>query len=214
MDDNSLRVSDAEREQTVIVLRDHLLAGRLTLEEFSARVEAALNARAGAELARVQRDLPRIATRAPRPEPKAARLTAGLFGHVARRGRLRLHRRTLAVSAFADVDVDLREATIDGPSTTMAVVAVCGNIDIYVPAGVNVDVSGLAVFGHRRDWGNDPAAPDAPTINVRVIGLAGTIDVWRVPPGLDGEDWDGIIRHLQGRQKELPGPKELPRNFA
>ncbi len=204
MGDESLRVSDAEREQTVISLREHLLAGRLTLEEFSARVEAALSARVGAELARVQEDLPRIATQAARPGRKAARLTTGLFGHVARRGRLRLHRRTLAVSAFADVDFDLREATIDEPNTTMAVVAVCGNIDIYVPAGVNVDVSGLAVFGHRRDWGNDAAAPDAPTINVRVIGMFGTIDVWRVPPALQGEDWDDIIRHLQGRQKQLP----------
>jgi hypothetical protein len=204
MGDESLRVSDADREQTVVSLREHLLAGRLTLEEFSARVEAALGARVGAELARVQDDLPRIGMQPARPGRKAARLTTGLFGHMARRGRLRLHRRTLAVSAFADVDFDLREATIDEPNTTMTVVAVCGNIDIYVPAGVNVDVSGLAVFGHRRDWGNDPPAPDAPIINVRVIGMFGTIDVWRVPPGLQGEDWDDIIRHLQGRSKQLP----------
>jgi hypothetical protein len=44
MDDASFRVSDAEREQTVIALRGHLLAGRLTLDEFSERVEAALRA--------------------------------------------------------------------------------------------------------------------------------------------------------------------------
>ncbi|HEY4465925.1 MAG TPA: DUF1707 domain-containing protein [Streptosporangiaceae bacterium] len=209
MGDESLRVSDAEREQAVAALREHLLAGRLTLEEFSARVEAALSARVGAELARAQDDLPRIATPAAHPgRRKPARVTTGLFGHVARRGRLRLHRRAVAVSAFADVDFDLREATIDQSDTTMTVVALCGNIDIYVPAGVNVDVTGLAVFGHRRDWGNDQAAPDAPTINVRVIGMFGTVDVWRVPPGLQGEDWDGIIRHLQG------GRKELPRNSA
>ena len=206
MDEESLRVSDAEREQAVVALREHLLAGRLTLEEFSARVEAALSARAGGELARVEEDLPRMASRAARPgRRKPARFTTGLFGHVARRGRLRLRRRTLAVSAFADVDFDLREATIDEPDTTMTVVAVCGNIDIYVPAGVNVDVSGMAVFGHRRDWGNDPPALDAPTINVRVIGMFGTVDVWRVPPALQGEDWDDIIRHLQGRHKHLPG---------
>src|SRR5258705_8488456 len=99
MGDESLRVSDAEREQAVVALREHLLAGRLTLEEFSARVEAALSARVGAELARVEEDLPRIATQAARPgRRKPARLTTGLFGHVARRGRMRLHRRTVAVS--------------------------------------------------------------------------------------------------------------------
>lgn len=56
MDDASLRVCDADREQAVVALREHLLAGRLTLEEFSKRVEAALRARFGGELARVQDD--------------------------------------------------------------------------------------------------------------------------------------------------------------
>ena len=39
MDDGSVRISDAERDQAVITLREHLLAGRLTLEEFSERVQ-------------------------------------------------------------------------------------------------------------------------------------------------------------------------------
>jgi hypothetical protein len=62
MDDASLRVSDADREQAVAALREHLLAGRLTLEEFSERVEGALQARVAAELARVQQDLPEAVT--------------------------------------------------------------------------------------------------------------------------------------------------------
>jgi Domain of unknown function (DUF1707) len=40
VDDASLRVSDADRDQVIVVLREHLLAGRLTLEEFCERVEA------------------------------------------------------------------------------------------------------------------------------------------------------------------------------
>lgn len=205
MDDGLVRVSDTEREQTVVVLREHLLAGRLTLEEFAARVEAALGARVGADLARVQKDLPRIAAQGP-PGPagrKPARVTTGLFGHVARRGRLRLRGWTTAVTAFADVDFDLRQATIDRPQTTMTVLAFCGNIDVYVPEGVNVDVGGLAVLGHRRDWGNDVTTPDAPTITVRVLGVFGTIDVWRVPSTMRDATWTEIIRHLEGRP---PGP--------
>ena len=38
-------ISDADRERAVSSLRDHLVAGRLTLEEFSERVEAAYSAR-------------------------------------------------------------------------------------------------------------------------------------------------------------------------
>ena len=198
MDEGPIRVSDAEREQSVVLLREHLLAGRLTLEEFTTRVEAALSARVGTDLARVQADLPRLAADAPGSGRRPARLTAGLFGHAARRGRLRLRGWTTAVTAFADVDLDLREAIITGPRTALPVLAFCGNLDVYVPEGVNVDVSGLAVFGHRRDWGNEVTAPDAPTITVRVAGLFGTIDVWRVPAAMRDADFGDIISHLEG----------------
>ena len=51
MDDVPLRASDADREHAVIALREHLLAGRLTLEEFCARVDTALRATVTGELA-------------------------------------------------------------------------------------------------------------------------------------------------------------------
>lgn len=205
MDAEPVRVSDAEREHTVELLRQHLLAGRLTLEEFTARAEAALAARVGADLARIQQDLPRLPAPAPGSRRPASRFTAGLFGHVARRGRLRLRNWTVAVSVFADVDFDLREATIDQPQTTVAVLAVCGNLDVYVPEGVNVDVTGLGLFGHCRDWGQEVAAPDAPAITVRVAGVFGTVDVWRVPAAMHDARWGDIIRHLKGRP-----PRPLP----
>ena len=137
MDEEPIRVSDAEREQAVVLLREHLLAGRLTLEEFTDRVEAALGARVGTDLARIQADLPRLAAQAPGSRRRASRFTTGVLGHTARRGRMRLRNWTVAVTAFADVDFDLREATIDRPDTTMGVVAFCGNLDVYVPEGVS-----------------------------------------------------------------------------
>ena len=69
MDDASLRVSDADREEAVAALREHLLAGRLTFEEFSERVEAALQAKVAGELARVQQDLPEAVTENSRLAP-------------------------------------------------------------------------------------------------------------------------------------------------
>src|SRR5712691_7163943 len=126
MDDASLRVSDADREQAVIALREHLLAGRLTLDEFSERVEAALRARLSRELARVREDLPEVFVEAAGSRRKPARLTAALLGHVTRGGRLRLRGRTFAASAFGDLDFDLREATIDRRQTTVTVLAAFG----------------------------------------------------------------------------------------
>jgi hypothetical protein len=204
MDDASLRVSDADREQAVIALREHLLAGRLTLEEFSGRLEAALRARLGGDLARVQEDLPEVFVEAAGSRRKPARLAAALFGHVTRRGRLRLRGWAFAASAFADLDFDLREATIDHRQTTVTVAAAFGNVDVYVPEGVNVDVCGITIFGHRRDWGRDADRPDAPTVHVRVLGFAGTIDVWRVPRNMHGSSYSDIFRQLEDRQRQLP----------
>jgi hypothetical protein len=203
MDDESMRVSDADREDAVAALREHLLAGRLTLEEFCERVEAALRARFGRDLAQVRQDLPEIyAGGAGSRRP--ARFSLALLGHVVRRGRLRLPRRAFATSVFGDLDLDLRDATIDQRRTAVTVLAAFGNVDVYVPEGVNVDIGGTAVFGHRRDWGHDADRPDAPAIHVRVLGLAGTIDVWRVPHEMRGSGYSDIFRELEGRRGQLP----------
>ena len=204
MDDAGWRVSDADREQAVVALREHLLAGRLTLEEFSERVEAALRARFGGELAHVQNDLPEIFAETVGSRRKAARFTAALLGHVARRGRLRLRGWAVVASAFGDLDFDLREATIEQRRTAVTVLAAFGNVDVYVPEGVNVDVGGITVFGHRRDWGRDVGRPEAPVVRVRVLGFAGTIDVWRVPHDMRGSSYSDIFRELDDRRHQLP----------
>jgi hypothetical protein len=41
------------------------------------------------------------------------RLSVAAFGHLVRRGRLRLRRRTFVIGVLADVDLDLREAELD-----------------------------------------------------------------------------------------------------
>jgi hypothetical protein len=205
MDDASMRISDDDREQAIVALREHLLAGRLTLEEFSERVEAALRARVGTELARLKQDLPDVFLAAPGSRRKHARFTAAVFGHVVRRGRLRLGRRAVAASSFADLDFDLRNVTVDHWQTTVTVLAAFGNVDVYAPEGVNVDVGGISLFGHSRDWGLDTDRPDAPTIHVRVLGFVGTIDVWRVPQDMRGASYSDIFRQLQDRPRQLPG---------
>jgi class 3 adenylate cyclase len=67
--DDGLRVSDAEREQTVAALRDHVAAGRLTFDEFNERVGEAYVARTGAQLRRLLADLPSTPAAVPAPPP-------------------------------------------------------------------------------------------------------------------------------------------------
>jgi hypothetical protein len=54
----ALRASDAERERTATLLRDHAVAGRLTPEELDERLDAAYAARTVGELDALLHDLP------------------------------------------------------------------------------------------------------------------------------------------------------------
>ena len=198
------RASDADRERTVAWLQDHLLAGRLTLEELSDRVGQAYAAVGQADLDRVRTGLPATEQLpVPGAQRRAARFTGGLLAHVVKRGRLRLRRWMVAGGALCDVDLDLRQAQIQGRRTALTVLVGFGNVDVYVPENVNVTVSGLAVGGHRREWGTDIERPNSPEISVRAISLFGTVDVWRVPADMPG-DYGAITRRLQARQGELP----------
>jgi hypothetical protein len=72
----NLRVSDAERNRVVEALKQHTADGRLTLDEFEARVEETLSARTGTELRAVLRELPALETeRSPRSRVSPAPMT-------------------------------------------------------------------------------------------------------------------------------------------
>ncbi|HCU97695.1 MAG TPA: hypothetical protein DHU96_35310 [Actinobacteria bacterium] len=72
-----------------MLLREHLLAGRLTLDEFSERVEAVLQARVGGNRRVSRKTCPTSPPRQQPPPPRRpARFTAAIFGHVACRGGL------------------------------------------------------------------------------------------------------------------------------
>ncbi len=198
-------VSDDARERVVGSLRDDLLAGRLSLEEFSERIELAYAARRGHELALARKDLPESAAGvAPGVGLRPTRLTASLFGRVIKRGRLSLRRWSLAVAGFADLDLDLRQAELSAEQTTVTLLVGFGNADVYIPEGVRTIVGGLSVFSRRRDWGDDAARSDAPRIRVRVFSLFGTVDIWRVPRDARG-GYSEIIRALREAQRQLPG---------
>lgn len=53
-----IRASDDDRQRTIAALQRHTAAGRLTLDEFAERVDAACAARTLGELATVTGDLP------------------------------------------------------------------------------------------------------------------------------------------------------------
>jgi Domain of unknown function (DUF1707) len=52
------RASDADRDRTAAALREHLAAGRLTIEEFDKRLDKAYAAKTLGELDQIMTDLP------------------------------------------------------------------------------------------------------------------------------------------------------------
>jgi hypothetical protein len=202
-----LRASDADRDRAVAELQEHTAAGRLTLEEFSERVDRAVAAKTLSELDEVRSGLP-SALPMERVRRRPKRFTGVVFGQTERTGRWRLPQRALGLVLFGDLDLDLRQAELSGPVASITVLVLFGNVDLYVPESVEVDLGGLAAFGHRREWGRDlPPHPGTPLLRVRVLSLFGTADLWRVPKSWAGRTFREVIRGLRrGEHRELPPP--------
>jgi Domain of unknown function (DUF1707)/Cell wall-active antibiotics response 4TMS YvqF len=173
-----LRVSDAEREATVVRLRDAGGEGRLTFEELADRVERADLARTASELDALTADLP---ARPPRalPERKERGWVVAIMGGADRRGRWRPARRTNVVSIMAGAALDLRDAEIEGGELHITAVSIMGGIEITVPEGVEVELSGFALMGGNSGPKDAAVAPGAPIVHVHAYSLMGGAGVSR-----------------------------------
>jgi hypothetical protein len=192
MSEPAVRASDADREQTIALLRDATAEGRLTLEEFSQRVEAVYAAKLQGELEPLTGDLPKAPATASGSGRRPRRFTISAFGGIDRKGRWRVGHRHLVVSIFGGSDLDFREASLEGGETTISVFDLFGGTDLYVPEGVEVDFSGFGIFGGSTEHGHDrPTRPGAPVLRVKAFSLFGGTDLWRIPAG------------AKGRRKEL-----------
>jgi Domain of unknown function (DUF1707) len=76
----SMRVSDADRQHVTDALHEHTVAGRLSLDEFTTRIDAAQRATTHGDLAALTADLPTPAKPAAvsRWRPSTAVLVAGI----------------------------------------------------------------------------------------------------------------------------------------
>ena len=196
-----VRASDAEREGSVALLREHFVEGRLTLEEFVERVNALYAATTLTELEAPLRDL-QVASAARRG---VTRFVLALFGSSEREGRLRVRRRVLCLAGFGNIDLDLRQATFERDCVTILLLGAFSALDVYVPEGVDVDLHGLVVFGHRSANGNDPPPrPGTPLVRVIALGIFAGIDAWRVPAAWAKRTIGQVIKAIErGEHKEL-----------
>ena len=191
--DDSLRVSDAERDAAVQTLGDHAAVGRLTLDELEDRAGKALAAKTRGDLAALTSDLPQQAAQAdPSVVPQArvrkpVRWMVAIMGGSHRRGRFRAVGSINAVAVMGGDEIDLREAEIQGGELTLNLFALMGGSTIYVPDSVELEVGGFSLMGGHEEVGSQRAPrPGAPLIRIRVYALMGGATIYRLPPQARG----------------------------
>jgi len=209
--DASLRVSDAERDETLRILGEHASVGRLTLDELEERSGRALAAKTRGELATLTGDLPREAGQgrpAPAPARKPVRWMVAIMSGSHRRGRFRAVGSINAVSIMGGDDIDLREAEIEGGELTINLFALMGGANIYVPDSVELDVGGFSLLGGNTEIGSErPARPGAPVIRLHAWNLMGGATIFRVPPQARGLGLKEARRLAKAAGRgELPAP--------
>ena len=190
--DDSLRVSDAERDAVLRTLGDHAAVGRLTLDELEERSGRALAAKTRGELATLTSDLPREAGQASELSPvtsrkKPVRWMVAIMGGSHRRGRFRTVGSINAVAVMGGDEIDLRDAELEGGELTLNLFALMGGSNIYVPDSVEVEVGGFSLMGGHEEVGSErPPRPNAPLIRIRVYALMGGATIYRLPPQARG----------------------------
>jgi hypothetical protein len=218
--DQSLRVSDAERDVTLRTLGDHAAVGRLTLDELEERSGRALAAKTRGELAALTSDLPAggaqasgspALTRDARAK-RPVRWMVSIMSGSHRRGRFRAVGSINAVAIMGGDEIDLRDAEIEGGELTLNLFALMGGANIYVPDSVDLDVGGFSLMGGHEEVGRELSPrPGAPLIRIRVYNLMSGATIYRLPPQARGQSLKEA-RHLakQAERGQLPGQDERP----
>lgn len=177
--------SDAERDAAVSTLNLAVGEGRLTMSEFSERLELAAAARTRGDLVSLLRDLPEssagpagttgtspaITTRA-RP-----RWHISPIGGISQRGYWRVPERTVAISVIGGVDIDLAEAELAAREVEVTKISIIGGVAARVPPGMRVEVSNFSILGGRDVNLPAPQAPDAPVLHIRSFSVIGGVRV-------------------------------------
>jgi hypothetical protein len=176
-----VRASDADRDRTVDVLASARAEGRLSLEEYSERSEAALVAPTLGDLASLTVDLPAAGPAAASHGDVAAipeEITA-VLGNESRKGPWVVPPHLAVRSVLGDCHLEMQHAVIGQHVTTIDASVRFGTVTIFVPDGIDVRMTGRAVLGAKSSELRGEPQPGAPVIVVRCDVLCGAITVRR-----------------------------------
>ena len=169
-----LRASDSDRDRVLRVLREAAADGRIDLAEFEERSTLVHKARTLGELPGVTADLLPVDEQPVRLDPQPV---MGLFTSLSRKGRWVAYPDEHVVALAGSVDVDMREALLLRKHHRMTVTAVFGKVDIDVPEGVEVRITGWSLLGRRSTSARRSELSDPPVVEVDGFCLFGVVRV-------------------------------------
>ena len=171
-----VRASDGDREAVAARLNEAVGDGRLTLQEFSERLDLAYAARTRGDLAPLTADLP--ATGPVRRPERLRRVMLGIFWDSRRAGPQPLEDEITAIALLGDAVIDLRGAKATSKEITIRAYALINDVDVIVPEGVAVELSGVAVVGDNRNMAKPvPTGTSRFVVKIHGHALLGDVQV-------------------------------------
>ncbi|GGV33165.1 DUF1707 SHOCT-like domain-containing protein [Streptomyces spectabilis] len=197
-----LRASDADRERVAEVLREAMAEGRLDMDEFNERVDAAYRARTYGDLAPLTRDLPAAGAVAPKTSlvkrsaddgsteiDWAERVVEGteptsggafaFWSGFNRKGGWTVGRLFTSFAMWGGGEIDLREARFADREVVIRCFTIMGGIQVTVPPELNVSVKGFGIMGGFGDDATGEGTPGSPRVTVTGFALMGGVNVER-----------------------------------
>jgi hypothetical protein len=168
----NVRASDTDREATVDFLREAAGEGRITLDELTDRIEAAVNAVTRSDLALLTGDLSTGDTLGVATQPTEVRGWAG----VKRSGPWTVPAQNSFRTWLGHIELDLREAQISAPETHIHARALFGDIKMLVPEGIAVELQARTRLGRTKLQAKSEV-PGAPRIVLTGGTFSGSINV-------------------------------------
>lgn len=187
-----LRVSHADRDRIAEQLRVAAGDGRLTMDELDERLEKALNARTGSELAVLVKDLPADTADAPGLPAQVKDLVQidVSSGSARREGRWVVPRAMDVKVGSGSVRLDLTEAVLTGPLLRVNTQVRSGSLRIVTRPGIEVIVDDVKVSSGSAKVRRRKGDPVAPTVlRVEVSGSVRSGSVTAAPPRRSFMDW-------------------------
>lgn len=198
-----MRASDADREAVVSRLQAAVAEGRIDLDEFGQRAEAAYAALTRSELDLLVADLP---SDAPPPVQivgqRSSKEVTSVFGDLTLTVATSPPQR--AGTVFGDIRIDLRGLRTDADRIDLNLHTVFGDIDVIVAEGVDAELNGRTVFGDRKvELAPVPRLAGTPLVVVHAKAIFGDLRLRSLAPGDSPSRWGALMEKLAQR-RQLP----------